>query len=201
MTVNVLVTGMGGQGCVTFGRVLATAAARAGWRVAGSEKRGGAQRGGAAEVMLRLIPPDGPSEQELAAVIPPGQLDLLVGLEPLEAWRRVALTSARTLAVVDTTPVEPALSRGFGYEVPTLGTILTGVASGGARVVPLPLAATARERWGKEAMANVLALAWLAEHGHLPFDAAHAREAAAEVLGRRPDTQAAWAAGGALAAK
>jgi indolepyruvate ferredoxin oxidoreductase beta subunit len=189
---NVLVTGMGGQGCVTFGRVLATATAAAGWRVAGSEKRGGAQRGGAAEVMLRLIPPDGPAEAELSAMIPPGQLDLLVALEPLEAWRRVALTSARTLALVDTTPVEPALSRGLGYVVPPLEEILAGVASGGATVVALELAATARARFGKEAMANVLALAWLAEGGKLPFDGAYVRAAA----GAQDE---AWAAGAALA--
>jgi indolepyruvate ferredoxin oxidoreductase beta subunit len=195
---NVLVTGMGGQGCVTFGRVLATAAARAGWRVAGSEKRGGAQRGGAAEVTLRLIPPDGLAEAAYASVVPPGQLDLLVGLEPLEAWRRVGLTSVRTLAVVDTTPVEPALSRGLGYVMPPLAEILAGVAAGGARVAALNLAGTARTRWGKEAMANMLALAWLAEGGHLPFAAVHVREALREVVGERAENATAWTLGAAL---
>jgi indolepyruvate ferredoxin oxidoreductase beta subunit len=197
---NVLVTGMGGQGCVTFGRVLATAAALAGWRVAGSEKRGGAQRGGAAEVTLRLIPPDGLEEEAYAGVVPPGQLDLLVGLEPLEAWRRVGLTSLRTLALVDISPVEPALSRGQGYVVPPLAEIFAGVASGGARVMALDLARTARLQWGKEAMANVLALAWLAEGGHLPFDGLHVRLALGEVMGDRPENTAAWTVGAALTA-
>ncbi|MDB5099530.1 MAG: indolepyruvate ferredoxin oxidoreductase, beta subunit [Cyanobacteria bacterium RYN_339] len=200
MSFNVLVTGMGGQGCVTFGRVLATAASLAGWRVAGSEKRGGAQRGGAAEVMLRLLPPDGLPEAAYAAVIPPGQLDLLVGLEPLEAWRRVGLTSARTLAVVDATPVEPALSRGLGFTVPPLPEILAGVASGGARVTVLDLATTARVNWGKEAIANLLALAWLAEGKHLPFDGGYVRSAVTAVLGDRPDHAAIWATGAALQA-
>ena len=197
---NVLVTGMGGQGCVTFGRVLASAAARAGWRVAGSEKRGGAQRGGAAEVMLRLIPPQGLGEGAYAGVIPPGQLDLLVGLEPLEAWRRVSLTSARTLAVVDITPVMPALGRGYGYVLPPRSEILAGIAAAGARVVALDLSATAKAGWGKEAMANVLALAWLAENGALPFAVEPIRAAANEILGERPEVLTAWSTGAALAA-
>jgi indolepyruvate ferredoxin oxidoreductase beta subunit len=200
MSFNVLVTGMGGQGCVTFGRVLSTAASRAGWRVAGSEKRGGAQRGGAAEVMLRLIPPDGLPDHHYAAVIPPGQLDLLVGLEPLEAWRRVGLTSSRTLALVDASPVEPALSRGLGFQVPPVDEIMAGIAAGGARVTVLPLASTAKERWGKEAIANLLALAWLAEGGHLPIGPQHVRAAVTAVLGDRPDHAGIWQAGADLRA-
>jgi indolepyruvate ferredoxin oxidoreductase beta subunit len=200
MSFNVLVTGMGGQGCVTFGRVLATAASQAGWRVAGSEKRGGAQRGGAAEVMLRLLPPDGLPDAAYAAVIPPGQLDLLVALEPLEAWRRVGLTSARTLALVDATPIEPALSRGLGFKVPPLGEILQGVAAGGARVTVLEMAQTAKARWGKEAIANLLALAWLAEGGHLPFAGSYVRSAVTAVLGDRPDHVEIWVAAANLQA-
>jgi Pyruvate/2-oxoacid:ferredoxin oxidoreductase gamma subunit len=150
--------------------------------------------------MLRLLPPDGLPEDQYAAVIPPGQLDLLVGLEPLEAWRRVGLTSSRTLALVDATPVEPALSRGLGYTMPPVAEIMAGIAAGGARVTVLPLAATAKERWGKEAIANLLALAWLAEGGHLPVGAEHVRAAVTTVLGDRPDHATIWQAGATLQA-
>ena len=199
MTFDLAITGMGGQGCVACGKVLSTAAASAGWRVAGSELRGGAQRGGAAEVQLRFLPQGGPGPEAVAAQVPPGGLDLLVGLEPLEAWRRVGLTSAKTLVVVDTTPVEPALARGYNYTVPPFDTILAGVAGTGARVVALDLAATAKARWHKEAMANIVALGWLAEHGALPFAPETVRAAARGVLGDRPDLAEAWEAGAALA--
>ena len=44
-------------------------------------------------------------------------------------------------------------------------------------------------------MANVLALAWLTEGGHLPFPAEHVRAAATDALGHQPE---AWALGAAL---
>lgn len=197
---NVVITGMGGQGVLTLGRTLASAAAAAGWRVTGSEKRGGAQRGGAAEVILRLSPPGGPPEAALAAGVPPGELDLLVGLEPLEAWRRVALTSARTLVLLDTTPVEPALARHTGYRTPPFDAIRAGVAGAGARVVALDLMADARTRWGQAVLGNLVALGWLAASGALPFGGAGLRAAAETALGAKGMNEDAWAHGEALAA-
>ncbi len=197
---NVVITGMGGQGVLTLGRTVATAAAAAGWRVTGSEKRGGAQRGGAAEVVLRLIPPGGPAESALSPAVPPGELDLLVGLEPIEAWRRVALTSARTLVLLDTTPVEPALARHSGYRTPPFEEVRAGVASAGARVVALDLMADAKARWGQAVLGNLVALGWLAAAGALPFGGAGLRTAAAAALGAKGMHEAAWAHGEALTA-
>ena len=197
---NVVITGMGGQGVLTLGRALASAAAAAGWRVTGSEKRGGAQRGGAAEVVLRLIPPDGPPESALSAAVPPGELDLLVGLEPVEAWRRVPLTSGRTLVLLDTTPIEPALARHTGYRTPPFAEVATGVAGAGARVVAIDLMAAARGRWGHGVLGNLVALGWLAASGALPFGGAGLKAAATAALGAKGMHEGAWAHGVALAA-
>ena len=197
---NVVITGMGGQGVLTLGRALASCAAAAGWRVTGSEKRGGAQRGGAAEVVLRFIPPDGPPESALSSAVPPGELDLLVGLEPIEGWRRVPLTSARTLVLLDTTPIEPALARHTGYVTPPFDEIRRGVGGAGARVVAVDLMAHAKATWGHAVVGNLVAMGWLAASGALPFGGAGLRAAAEAALGAKGMHEAAWAHGEALGA-
>lgn len=195
---NVMITGMGGQGLVTLSRVIATAASLAGWGVGGSEKRGGAQRGGAAEITLRLLPPGAWPADAYAAGVAHGQLDLLVALEPLEAWRQVVYTSARTLALVDISPVEPALARQVQFQTPAIAEILAGIGAAGARVVSVDLVGEAKRQWGRAALGNVTAMGWLAAAAVLPFDGAVMRPAAETVLGARGLHAAAWAAGEAL---
>lgn len=196
---NVVITGMGGQGLLTLGRALASCASAAGWRVTGGEKRGGAQRGGAAEVVLRLIPPDGPAETALGSTVPPGEADLLIGLEPLEAWRRVGLTSSRTLVLIDSTPIEPALARHSGYRTPALGEIEAGLRSGGAQVVTLDLMTHAKREWGHAVLGNLVALGWLAGAGRLPFGGDGLHAAAEAALGAKGMHAGAWDHGRELA--
>ena len=86
----------------------------------------------------------------------------MVGLEPIEAWRRVALTSRRTVVLLDTTPVEPALARHTGYRTPAFAEVRAGVGGAGARVEAVDLMADAKERWGQAVLGNLVALGWLA---------------------------------------
>jgi indolepyruvate ferredoxin oxidoreductase beta subunit len=195
---NLMVTGMGGQGVVTCGHVLAAAAAAAGWRVGGSEKRGGAQRGGAAEVVVRCLPAQGLAPHAYGAGVPAGELDVLIGLEPIEALRRAPFASKRTLVVLDTTPVDPVLRRHGDLALPTLFEIRAGLEATGARVVALDLVETAKARWGKPALANLLALGWLAANDGLPFEEILVRDAIRAVLGDRATNDPVFTAGGAL---
>ena len=133
--------------------------------------------------------------------MPPGQLDLLVGLEPLEALRRVGLTSSRTLVLLDRTPVEPALARQTGYRVPPFAELRAGVAALGARVVDLDMMAVAQARWGQAVLGNLVALGWLAAADALPFPAGGLREAVATTLGPKGMHDEAWALGGSLASR
>lgn len=198
---NLMVTGMGGQGIVTCGHVLATAAASAGWRVGGSEKRGGAQRGGAAEVLVRCLPAGGLEAHAFSSWVPAGELDVLIGLEPIEALRRAPYVSKRTLVVLDTTPVDPVLRRHSGLELPEFWELQEGLESTGARVVPLDLVKTAKERWRKPALANLLALGWLVATGGLPFEEEQVRTAIRTVLGEKETNDLAFEAGMALAGR
>src|SRR3990172_373603 len=83
--VNLLITGVGGQGTIVASQIVATAATREGLNVAVGETYGVSQRGGSvmSHVKIARGPAGGP-------LIPSGQADLLVGFEPAETLRVMA---------------------------------------------------------------------------------------------------------------
>jgi indolepyruvate ferredoxin oxidoreductase beta subunit len=79
---DIILCGVGGQGVLTVGAVIAMAAADDGLEVRQSEVHGMAQRGGAVLSHLRLA--DAPVAADL---IPRGCADLILSMEPLEGLR------------------------------------------------------------------------------------------------------------------
>ena len=79
---NVILAGVGGQGILTIAQAISTAALKRGLHVKQAEVHGMAQRGGGVQSHLRI------SDQEIYSdLIPTGQLDLLISVEPLESLR------------------------------------------------------------------------------------------------------------------
>ncbi len=78
---NVYLTGVGGQGIGLLSGALGAAIVDAGHKLRGCETHGLAQRGGVVVSHLRL------GEGAFAPRVPPGQADLVVSLERLEALR------------------------------------------------------------------------------------------------------------------
>ena len=79
---NVIITGVGGQGNVLASRVLAGMLVTAGYFVTIGETFGMSQRGGSVMSHLRIS-----RESILSPQIPQGRADIIVGLEPAEALR------------------------------------------------------------------------------------------------------------------
>ncbi len=79
---NVIITGVGGQGNVLASRVLAGMLVAAGYVVTIGETFGMSQRGGSVMSHLRIS-----RESVLSPQIPQGRADIIVGLEPAEALR------------------------------------------------------------------------------------------------------------------
>lgn len=80
-TVNLIITGVGGQGIILASRILAAAALKMGYDVKVSEIHGMAQRGGSVVTHLRY------GEQVCSPLVSLGEADFLVGFEKLEAIR------------------------------------------------------------------------------------------------------------------
>jgi len=81
---NLILAGVGGQGILTIAQAISTAALRRGLEVKQSEVHGMAQRGGGVQSHIRFA--DGEIHSDL---IPTGEADLLVSVEPLESLRYI----------------------------------------------------------------------------------------------------------------
>jgi indolepyruvate ferredoxin oxidoreductase beta subunit len=77
---DILIVGIGGQGTILASNILGEACLREGRSVKGSETHGMAQRGGSVESHIRIDGRFGP-------LIAPGQADLLLSFDLLEALR------------------------------------------------------------------------------------------------------------------
>jgi len=79
---NVIVTGVGGQGNVLISQLMGRALVRAGYHVTIGETYGASQRGGAVMSHLRIS-----RQAQYGPLIPHGQADVILGLEPVETLR------------------------------------------------------------------------------------------------------------------
>ena len=98
---NVLLSGVGGQGILTAGRLLASAALHRGLDVKMSEVHGMSQRGGNVDTHVR-IGPEVPS-----SLIPKGGADFLVSFEKLEALRYLDYLKPDGVAFVNRLEISP----------------------------------------------------------------------------------------------
>jgi len=98
---NILLVGVGGQGTILAGRVLARAAVTLGGEVKVSDIHGMAQRGGSVVTQLRFGP------RVYAPVMAPGTADFLVAFEKLEARRWLPYLKAGGLLIVNDQEIPP----------------------------------------------------------------------------------------------
>mgnify|MGYP001611791099 CR=1 FL=1 len=79
--INIVLAGVGGQGIISLGDIIAAIFLKAGYAVKKSELRGIAQRGGSVVSHLRA------GTNLYSPLIPRGKVDALIALELLEAYR------------------------------------------------------------------------------------------------------------------
>jgi indolepyruvate ferredoxin oxidoreductase beta subunit len=82
---NVIVTGVGGQGNVLISQLIGKALVKRGHHVTIGETYGASQRGGAVMSHLRIS-----RQQQYGPLIPEGQANVILGLEPVETMRVLA---------------------------------------------------------------------------------------------------------------
>lgn len=100
---NLIITGVGGQGNVLASQIVGQAAVNKGWRVTIGETFGLSQRGGAVMSHIRL------SERgHYGPLIPPHMADVIIGLEPLETLRTVSeYANETTIFIANSRPIRP----------------------------------------------------------------------------------------------
>lgn len=98
--INIVLTGVGGQGVITAANFLGKAAVAAGINVFVSEVHGMAQRGGSVNCSVRLGNVSGP-------LVPSGTADVILSTEPIEALRYIHFSNKKTKIITDVTPIIP----------------------------------------------------------------------------------------------
>jgi len=109
---NFVLVGVGGQGTILASDVLAELGLRLGYDVKKAEVHGMSQRGGSVTSHLRWGP------RVFSPIIPPGEADILVAFEKLEAARFIQLLRPDGLALVNDYAIEPLSVQTSGVPYP-----------------------------------------------------------------------------------
>lgn len=99
MKKDIILAGVGGQGILSIATVLGEAALSGGLHIKQAEVHGMSQRGGDVQSNLRLS-----SEPIASDLIPSGQVDMIMSLEPMEALRYVQELSKDGWIVTSSVP-------------------------------------------------------------------------------------------------
>ncbi|MEB2836178.1 MAG: indolepyruvate oxidoreductase subunit beta [Desulfurococcales archaeon] len=155
---SILAAGVGGQGIITLASTLARAAVASGTKALVAETHGLSQRGGSVEVHIRLGDVHAP-------LIAPGDADVLIGLELIEAARRVSHLRSGGLLLAADTILRPAVP---GVRVPSREELVSAMrrAAGDAKVVVVPARELA-SKVGGLLFSNMVMLGALAGSGIL----------------------------------
>ncbi len=100
MKYDIILAGVGGQGVLAVGAIIASSAMKEGLAVKQSEVHGMSQRGGAVLANLRLA--DGPIASDL---IPLGGASLILSMEPLESLRYLRYLAPSGAVITAANPV------------------------------------------------------------------------------------------------
>jgi indolepyruvate ferredoxin oxidoreductase beta subunit len=99
MKTDLIIAGVGGQGILTIASIIGHAALQLGLHVKQAEVHGMSQRGGDVQSHLRI------SDAKIASdLIPKGQADLILAMEPLESLRYLPYLKKDGLVVTNVNP-------------------------------------------------------------------------------------------------
>ncbi len=100
---NIVVCGVGGQGNILISRLIGRILTDQGYTVSIGETFGAAQRGGSVFSCLRVS-----KERLYGPIIPDGQADVIISLEPMEALRQLkTLGNPDVMVLTNTKTVNP----------------------------------------------------------------------------------------------
>ena len=100
MKQDIILAGVGGQGILSIAFVIDNAALKQGMNIKQAEVHGMAQRGGAVQSHLRLS-----SEVIYSDLIPKGQADMILSVEPLETLRYLGYLAPDGRIVASSAPM------------------------------------------------------------------------------------------------
>ena len=159
MIKNVVISGVGGQGLITLGRVVGEALLQKGLNVVVSEVHGLAQRGGSVVIYLRYG-----DEKVISPIIPEGYGDLEIALELIEALRYSRLLSGNGVIVSNDLVLPPPGIK----NVPSRETIIKALRKMGVTFYLVDASSLALEA-GSPMSSNIVMAGFACGMGLLPL--------------------------------
>ena len=160
---NIIITGVGGQGNVLASHVIALAAIESGFHAVCAETYGASQRGGSVMSHVRLS-----KKRQYAPVIPKANAHVIVGFEPVETLRVLCEYGNRnTDVIVNPRPVYPIETLSGVFDYPSVKSTLSAVKKLASSVQVVEATEMAK-RAGDALSQNIVMVGCLAGSGLIP---------------------------------
>ncbi|NIM46879.1 MAG: indolepyruvate ferredoxin oxidoreductase subunit beta [Candidatus Aenigmarchaeota archaeon] len=162
---NLIVTGVGGQGAMTLGTIIAEAALKQGYDVRTTEVHGLAQRGGSIPIHIRF------GEKLYTALVLESEADLIIALEPLEALRTTYFGSKKhkTVFLIDKYRLPPITVSVLGEKYPRMENIVSHIKPFADRIIIISASEIVKKETGSIITSNIFILGYAVSKGLLPL--------------------------------
>lgn len=161
---NVVVIGVGGQGLLTLAGIITEAALEQGYDVKMSELHGLSQRGGSVPCQIRF------GEKIYSSLVKPGDADLIIALEPLEALRSAKFASVdKTTVIMNTHKMVPMSVMVAGEKYLSIESVKKELAGFTKEVIDVNATETAVKETGTSVTANIYMLGIASARGLIPI--------------------------------
>ncbi len=121
--INLIITGIGGQGNILISRLIGEVTLEQGYWVTIGETYGASQRGGSVASHVRIS-----RAMQQGPITPEGGADIILGLEPVESLRMLGLYgSPKTSVITNTRPIHPMAVAIGDADYPALDVIKNGI--------------------------------------------------------------------------
>lgn len=167
MNTSMIFAGVGGQGVLTASSIVGKAALLSGINVVMSEVHGMAQRGGIVVTEMKIGEAKSP-------LIGKGEANIIVGFEPVEAYRALPKAHKGSYVIVNTEPIIPITASLGDSSYPEVNELLENMK--GLNVIPIEATELARKA-GDSITTNIVMLGALVKLPIFPIEKEKIKEA------------------------
>jgi indolepyruvate ferredoxin oxidoreductase beta subunit len=177
---NIIITGVGGQGNIQASLIIASAAVRDGLYVSVGETYGASQRGGIVMSHVRLS-----EETQYGPLIPKGKAHIILGFEPVESLRTISdFGNKETRAIINPRPIYPIDVLSGESTYPSINDILSAIKELVYSVHVVEATELAKEA-GDTLMQNIVMVGCLLASSFTPLKIETAMEVIKEIFAER----------------
>lgn len=184
MKYNILLTGVGGEGILTVGALIARAANLEGYYVKGVQLHGLAQRGG----MISAAVCFGDEKELFSPKIMQADADLVIAFEPMEAVRAAYYSvKDKTSFVINNCPQIPVYANILELPYPGIEDVIKKIEPFAKSILVFNTKNVAKENFGSGIFGNVILIGAAFSAGLLPLKEENLRKAILETSPKEPE--------------